>query len=656
MAYYGFIGGMQSITYVVALLFLIMYIYGVAGYLFFAQNDPWHFGTLGLALVTLTRVVILDAWTQVFYINYHGCGNYTNGLYYTDRSEIEGCEDWADDDDCILGRPGAPLRCNENGWHESLPIITVIFFLSYIFIASFCVLALIIGAVGIAMFDSMAVLKVEEARRSEEKIANDIAAPGPKTRNVRKALEYLQLAMRGHRPTLQSERGITWKYIFEFITDPNRERARETFSRHLRPYKQESHTLVFLYRVICDTCGGMADDQYFGIFINICIIFVAIMSGAATVSTVRDVYGEETESTVELIVTIIFTSEAFIKIMAEKEGHYLYFKDAWNVLDFCIVVFSWGTFLPTNLVMVMRIIRLMRILKLMRALPELQNMAEAMFDGIMNVMSIGVILFIYLLIMGAIGMEWFGQNDHYRFGSIERGMITMFQCATFDAWADAMYTSAYGCEVYGYNEFACSPSDHKPQFELSVFFFTINLILGGLVMLTLFVGIMSISLEDRHEQLKATSDSEEEITWLQFHFNLTHADVNKNRRIFNFIDISNSRKIEEVELHVALRLANVNRTHHKRMWNKLKRKETDDFIDFATFLRYMMMLREEYLQRKYGIWHPVLIGDDNTSESDDDRDDGANPELTWHDTDDAYARGKVELTAAQRFKSAIGLG
>ena len=70
----------------------------------------------------------------------------------------------------------------------------------------------------------------------------------------------------------------------------------------------------------------------------------------------------------------------------------------------------------------------------------------------------------------------------------------------------------------------------------------------------------------------------------------------------------------------------------------------------------MMMLREEYLQRKHGIWHPVLIGDDNTSESDDDRNDNANVELTWFDTDDAYARGKVELTASQRFKSAIGLG
>jgi hypothetical protein len=65
MAWTGFVGGMQSIGYVVMLLLLMMYIYAVAGVIYFGTNDPWHFGSLGLAMVTLTRVVILDAWTQV---------------------------------------------------------------------------------------------------------------------------------------------------------------------------------------------------------------------------------------------------------------------------------------------------------------------------------------------------------------------------------------------------------------------------------------------------------------------------------------------------------------------------------------------------------------------------------------------------------------
>jgi hypothetical protein len=290
--------------------------------------------------------------------------------------------------------------------------------------------------------------------------------------------------------------------------------------------------------------------------------------------------------------------------------------------------------------------------KLMRTLPELQNMAEAMFDGVINVLSIGVLLFGYLLIAGLIGTELFGQNDFYRFGSLDRAMITMFQCATFDAWADAVYTSAYGCEVYGYNEWDCAPDDHQPQLEASVAFFTINLVIGGLVMLTLFVAVMSISLEERHDQLTGTLDSEKEIAELSFHFGLSAWDVAKYRRIFNFIDISGSRKIEEIELLVAIRLANVNKDHHTRMWKRIKRNEEDDYIDFATFLKYMMMLREEHLHRKYGVWHPVLIGDDESSDSGSDVSDGGR---TWKMRGGAYVQGDVELTAASKFKAALGI-
>jgi len=615
------------------LLLLMMYIYAVAGVIYFGENDPWHFGTIGIAMVTLTRVVILDAWTQVFYINYYGCKYYSNGLYYND----EDINDAADTSEYIGG------RCNDN----PQPVVTCAILLSFIFVAAFCVLALIIGAVGMAMFDSMAELKAEEQHRTEEHIANEIAKPGPKDRVTRKALEYLQLAMNGHRLTLRTERGVTFKILYHYFFDQDRVQAQNALNRYLSPYRN-GNSFVNLYKMLCDTCATIADDSYFAFFINAIILYVSVMAGLQTVSYVEEKY-EPYQRPLELVVAIIFSFEVFVKVMAEDENHFLYFRDSWNWLDFIVVVFSWISFLPSNLVMLVRMVRLMRVVKLMRTLPELQNMAEAMFDGVVNVLSIGVLLFIYLMVSGYIGMSLFGQNDHYRFSSLSRAMITMFQMSTFDAWADALYTNAYGCDRYGYNEFLCDTDDPNPRFYAAVVFFTINLVLGGLVMLTLFVGVMSISLEDRHDQLNATMESEKELDWLAFHFGLTRQDVAKYRRIFNFIDISGSRKIEEIELRVAIRLAQVNKAHHEKMFNKIKRREEDDYIDFATFLRYMMMLREEHLQRKYGVWHPVLIGGE-LSDSSDDENSG-----TWRESNSAYTHGKVELSASHRFKAALGL-
>ena len=49
------------------LLFLILFIYGVAGVVFFEKYDPENFGTLHDSMLALTGMVTLDGWTVVFH-------------------------------------------------------------------------------------------------------------------------------------------------------------------------------------------------------------------------------------------------------------------------------------------------------------------------------------------------------------------------------------------------------------------------------------------------------------------------------------------------------------------------------------------------------------------------------------------------------------
>ncbi len=642
MAFSGLIGGMASIGYICLLLMLVLYTYAVTGVIFFGDNDPFHFGSLSVAIITLVRVTILDAWTTILYINYHGCSSYNGGYYYSDFSEL------SDDEQVLSTLDGGLMRCSDKD-NAAQPLFALFYFVSYIFVASFCVLALIIGAVGMAMFDAMHEIKEEEAHKTEEAIANDMVSDGPKDRKTRKALEYLKLAMRGHRLSLRSGKGLSFKVLFEyfFITNENYD-ALEVLRKRLGGGSLTS--LHNLYIIMCDTCASIADDATFNFFINLVICYVSIMAGLETVPSIDKGYAPA-KPVIEMFVTLLFTIEVIVKIAAEDESHILYFKDSWNWLDFIVVVFSWASFLPSNLVMMIRMIRLLRVLKLMRTMPELQNMAEAMLDGVVNVLSIGVILFVYLAVSALIGESLFGKNDPHRFGTVADGMITMFQCSTFDAWADALYTNAYGCEAYGFNEWGCD--NPEPKFNEAVCYFCANLVIGGLVMLTLFVGVMSISLEDRHSALTANLESEKELVALQEHFGLKNSDVNKYRRIFQFIDISDSQRIEEIELLVAIHIAGVDKDQHVRMWNVLRRRDYDDGIDFATFLKYMMLLREEHLHRKYGIWHPVQFGDSDIEEEELDE------EGIWHPVEvfeeDSTVVGHVELSPAFKFKRAIGL-
>jgi len=62
-----------SIGYVAILLSVIFYIYATMGVFLFKVNDPIHFENLQLSLLSLFRVVTLEDWTDIMYINIYGC-------------------------------------------------------------------------------------------------------------------------------------------------------------------------------------------------------------------------------------------------------------------------------------------------------------------------------------------------------------------------------------------------------------------------------------------------------------------------------------------------------------------------------------------------------------------------------------------------------
>ena len=66
----------QSIAYILLLLFLIFYLYAIVGMMLFKDNDPFHFGSLEISMLTLFRMATLEDWTEVMYISWEGCKLY----------------------------------------------------------------------------------------------------------------------------------------------------------------------------------------------------------------------------------------------------------------------------------------------------------------------------------------------------------------------------------------------------------------------------------------------------------------------------------------------------------------------------------------------------------------------------------------------------
>ncbi|MEM1107556.1 MAG: ion transporter [Planctomycetota bacterium] len=67
---------LPSMCYVGLLLLVMFYVYAVLGVFLFRDNDPVHFRNLELSMLSLFRVVTLEDWTDVMYIQMYGSANY----------------------------------------------------------------------------------------------------------------------------------------------------------------------------------------------------------------------------------------------------------------------------------------------------------------------------------------------------------------------------------------------------------------------------------------------------------------------------------------------------------------------------------------------------------------------------------------------------
>ena len=109
-----------------------------------------------------------------------------------------------------------------------------------------------------------------------------------------------------------------------------------------------------------------------------------------------------------------------------------------------------------------------------------------------------------------LGVGLFKPNDPWHFGTLHITFVTLFRCATLEDWTDVMYINIYGCDKYGYADslvpgigVGCETPKAQP---LTVLYFLIFQVLGALVLLTLFIGVVTTAMEE------ATSDDDDDDT------------------------------------------------------------------------------------------------------------------------------------------------
>eukprot|EP00602_Paraphysomonas_sp_CaronLab_P000749 CAMPEP_0185028382 /NCGR_PEP_ID=MMETSP1103-20130426/14005_1 /TAXON_ID=36769 /ORGANISM="Paraphysomonas bandaiensis, Strain Caron Lab Isolate" /LENGTH=1046 /DNA_ID=CAMNT_0027562775 /DNA_START=74 /DNA_END=3211 /DNA_ORIENTATION=+ len=551
----GLMGGLKSIVYIVILLLLVFYLYAIAGIFFFRKNDPWHFRSLAISLTSLFRLSTLSNWAGMFYINYYGCAHYSDGLYVYSEDEVES------------DQLGAPLLCD----NKARPALTMVYFVSFIFICSFSMLSLFVGAITVSMSESMNTMKEEKQK-------------------LKKLLRLKQAERTLDDKTNKDKRGRrSWALVEMAFSHGKVEIISEDNS--------QDHKIIQFYKWLSRKCEKLADTAMFQNFITFVIVMAGVQVGLSTDNAIENAIHHELVI-LDTIIRYIFTIEVAVKLIAEELTPWVYFNNNWNTFDFIVVVGSYVSG-GGSIIVMLRLLRLLRVLKLMRMLPQLQVIVSALMSGFSSITFISVILLLFFYFFGIIAMILFSQNDPWHFGTLHMTMITLFQCSTLDNWTDILYINLYGCDVIGYDDFSHLCENPNPMFLITSLYFVVFILMGALVLLTLFIGVVATSMEEATEDQKQAESVDGRVATIAEEHDLDAHTVLLYREVFNAIDLNGGGVIDSNELRLGMKAAGRNDVTDKqfqKLWRSVD-KDGSGGIDFAEFLSFMMALRNTHAEK-----------------------------------------------------------
>ena len=136
---------------------------------------------------------------------------------------------------------------------------------------------------------------------------------------------------------------------------------------------------------------------------------------------------------VAILAQTVFTVEAAVKILACAWKPLRYFDDAWNKLDFFIVVVGFIEMSPASFifelfpVVILRLLRLLRVFRLAKALPRLRSIVEALISGFSAVGWICVLIVIFNYITACLLMLILRKADPFHWGSLGKAMFNVLR-------------------------------------------------------------------------------------------------------------------------------------------------------------------------------------------------------------------------------------
>ncbi|CAM1295090.1 para (predicted) [Pycnogonum litorale] len=212
----------------------------------------------------------------------------------------------------------------------------------------------------------------------------------------------------------------------------------------------------------------------------------------------------------------VFTTECVLKMFALR---FYYFKEAWNVFDFVIVILSiLGVamkeiiekyFVSPTMLRVVRVVKVGRILRLVKGARGIRTLLFALIMSLPALFNICLLLFLIMFIFAIFGMSFFmhvkhrgGIDEVFNFETFGQSMILLFQMSTSAGWSDVLDPII--------DETDCDPGDDERdgncgRYMLGIIYLISYLFISFLVIINMYIAVIlenySQAAEDVQEGL-----------------------------------------------------------------------------------------------------------------------------------------------------------
>jgi len=229
------------------------------------------------------------------------------------------------------------------------------------------------------------------------------------------------------------------------------------------------------------------------------ILASAILIGLETSPKIMEKWGSSFKI-IDRFLVLLFVIEIGLKLASHGRAIWRFFGEPWNVFDFLVVAACLLPSSPQYLV-VLRLFRVLRVLRLVTTVPKLQLLVGALFKSIPSMGYVIVLLSVHFYIYAVLGTFLFGVNDPWHFGSLGKSALTLFQVVTLEGWVEIMVTQIKGCVAVAgdLTSTHCDGSETFPR--IAPLYFVSFIVLGTMIILNLFIGVVVNSMNEMQEEL-----------------------------------------------------------------------------------------------------------------------------------------------------------